>query len=93
MSVWAVSWLGGRLDMGFLEGFQAPKDGRVHLLLAHGTATGVGRNVLVFPEIAAHRDQIDVVFTRRSETSSQSDPEFVAPSAAHVGRQADLRPI
>jgi DNA repair exonuclease SbcCD nuclease subunit len=40
VSVWAVSWLGGRLDMGFLEGFEAPKDGRVHLLLAHGTAIG-----------------------------------------------------
>lgn len=40
VSVWAVSWLGGQLDMGFLETFAAPNDGRTHLLLAHGTAVG-----------------------------------------------------
>jgi exonuclease SbcD len=40
VSVWAVSWPGGRLEMGFLETFAAPKDGRTHILLAHGTAVG-----------------------------------------------------
>ena len=40
VSVWAVSWLGGRLEMGFLDTFAVPKDGRTHILLAHGTAVG-----------------------------------------------------
>lgn len=40
ISVWAVSWLGGRLELGFFEQFAAPKDDRIHLLLLHGTAVG-----------------------------------------------------
>jgi DNA repair protein SbcD/Mre11 len=41
LSVWGVSWIGGRLDARFLESFRAPDDGRAHLLLLHGTARGV----------------------------------------------------
>lgn len=37
VSVWAVSWTGGRLQAGFLDSFSVPDDGRTHLLLLHGT--------------------------------------------------------
>lgn len=39
VSVWAVSWLGGYLELGWLDTFSVPADGRVHLLLLHGTAS------------------------------------------------------
>ncbi len=38
VSVWGVSWTGGQLTADFLERFRVPDDGRVHLLLLHGTA-------------------------------------------------------
>lgn len=41
VSLWAVSWVGGLLDLGFLERFVCPRDDRLHLLLIHGTAAGV----------------------------------------------------
>jgi exonuclease SbcD len=41
VSVWGVSWKGGQLDAGFLQSFRAPEDGRVHLLLFHGTSQPV----------------------------------------------------
>ncbi len=36
VSVWAVSWTGGRLQAGFLDSLSVPADGRTHLLLLHG---------------------------------------------------------
>lgn len=43
LSIWGVSWTGGRLSADFLDRFAAPADdGRVHILLLHGTA-GSGR--------------------------------------------------
>lgn len=41
VSVWAVSWTGGRLDASFLDTFCVPDDDRAHLLLLHGTCQGV----------------------------------------------------
>lgn len=41
VSVWGVSWIGGSLDAGFLDTFRVPDDGRIHLLLLHGTCRGV----------------------------------------------------
>jgi DNA repair exonuclease SbcCD nuclease subunit len=38
VSVWGVSWTTDRLSAEFLNTFQAPEDGRTHLLLVHGTA-------------------------------------------------------
>lgn len=38
VSVWGVSWTGGGFSTDFLQGFRAPRDGRTHLLLLHGTA-------------------------------------------------------
>lgn len=40
VSLWAVSWLGGRLDLGFLHDWAPRADGRAHVLLVHGTALG-----------------------------------------------------
>ena len=40
VSVWGVSWTGGRLDAGFLDRFAPPGDGR-HVLLVHGTSQPV----------------------------------------------------
>jgi exonuclease SbcD len=37
-SVWGASWTGGTFSTGFLDSFGVPRDGRVHLLLLHGTA-------------------------------------------------------
>ena len=38
VSVWGASWTGGDFSVEFLERFRAPRDGRTHLLLVHGTA-------------------------------------------------------
>lgn len=40
VSLWAASWLGGRLELGFFDQFVVPNDGRIHLLVLHGTAAG-----------------------------------------------------
>ncbi len=40
VSIWGVSWRGGQLTADFLERFRTPDDGRIHLLLLHGTAQG-----------------------------------------------------
>jgi DNA repair protein SbcD/Mre11 len=37
-SVWGASWTGGGFSTEFLDRFRAPRDGRTHLLLLHGTA-------------------------------------------------------
>lgn len=51
VSLWAVSWLGGHLDLGSLQEFAPRADGRTNLLLVHGTALGsVGA---VYPNAAA----------------------------------------
>jgi DNA repair protein SbcD/Mre11 len=42
VSVWGVSWTGGQLWAGFLDRFRVPDDGRVHVLLLHGTAVPSG---------------------------------------------------
>lgn len=42
VSVWGVSWCGGRLTASFLDDFAAPADGAEHVLLLHGTATAAG---------------------------------------------------
>ena len=38
VSIWGASWTGGDFSAEFLERFRAPRDGRTHLLLVHGTA-------------------------------------------------------
>jgi len=38
VSVWGVAWLSGHLDLGWLQDFHVPADGRMHLLLMHGSA-------------------------------------------------------
>jgi DNA repair protein SbcD/Mre11 len=41
VSIWGASWSGGGFSTAFLDGFKAPRDGRTHVLLLHGT-TGAG---------------------------------------------------
>ncbi len=38
VSIWGIGWGGGVLDLGWLETFRLPDDGRAHLLLIHGSA-------------------------------------------------------
>jgi exonuclease SbcD len=38
VSVWGASWTGGSFSTTFLDRFSAPRDGRTHILLLHGTA-------------------------------------------------------
>lgn len=60
VSVWAVSWLGGLLELAFFDQFAVPKDGRVHLLLVHGTASGVVAGPLDSESAAAPFDNARV---------------------------------
>jgi len=37
VSIWGASWTGGAFSTDFLDHFNAPRDGRSHILLLHGT--------------------------------------------------------
>jgi hypothetical protein len=49
--------------------------------------------VLVFPEIAADRDEIGLLFTSRSQAPAERSAQFVTPATAHLRWQTHERSI
>lgn len=81
VSLWAVSWLGGRLELGFFDSFACPTDDRVHLLVVHGTAGGAA-GPIVSEFAAAPFDPLQV-----------TNSGFALCLAGHVHAGAQIGPV
>lgn len=81
VSVWAVSWLGGHLELGFFDQFAVPKEGRVNLLLVHGTAFGAAGPI--------HSESAAAPFDPLRVTNSG----FALCMAGHVHSAAQIGPV